>query len=118
MCLICCSLVCLVPLASILGLFPSHSHKLLAVLFGVDSLFYYPPISVLCFPILLLIVSFYYFTLLDRCSFSSGLLSLGWCGVEVLGWGWGGGVEVGVWAVVCSFGIILSQEPWLFDHRG
>ena len=23
------------------------------------------------------------------------------------------GVEVGVWAVVSSFGIILSQEPWL-----
>ena len=35
---------CLFPLAIISGLFPSHSHKLLAVLFGVDSLFYYPPI--------------------------------------------------------------------------
>ena len=40
-------------------------------------------------------------------------MSLGWCGVEVLGWGGGGGVEVGVWAVVSFFGIILSQEPWL-----
>lgn len=74
-----------------LGLFHSHSHKLLAVLFGVDSLFYYPLISVLCFPILVVVVSFYYFTSLGPCSFCLGLLSLGWCGVEALGREWGEG---------------------------
>ena len=74
-----------------LGLFHSHSHNLLAVLFGVDSLFYYPLISVLCFPILVVVVSFYYFTSLGPCSFCLGLLSLGWCGVEALGREWGEG---------------------------
>ena len=105
-----------------LGLFHFHSHKLLAVLFGVDSLFYYPPISVLCFPILVVVVSFYLFYITWPLFFLFGSFEFGvvWCRGIRSGVGWGGlRLGSGLWSLLLvlyyrkSHGSWLSRIVWL-----